>query len=319
MACADVKNGGGHGTDEVNIVTDKNERSFVLVEGCNQGVDRADIQMGGGLIHQEKVGWVEEEFDEGESGFFPSAEDSHRFEDIVSAKKKGTENGSGGLLANRVGGVEDRFKNLMLHVERITPVLGEVSDPDIMTEESFATLNGESSAQKFEKRGFAGSVGTDENRALASFGFEIKSPIHGEIARTIDVFVSVPNVFQRDDSKATADGLGKAEFDRSGSGNGGLDLIHAVDLLEFALGLGGFTRFGAETVGELLEGSDLFLLVFIGGEVLFFAGGFFDDIFVVVAAIAVKFRLGNFDDGVDEFIEKLAIVGDHQNGAGISS
>ena len=127
------------------------------------------------------------------------------------------------------------------------------------------------------------------------------------------------DVFQGDDSKAAADGLGKGEFDRSGSGNGGFDLIHAVDLLEFALGLGGFARFGAKTISKLLEGGDLFLLVFVGGEVLFFAGGFFDHIFVVVPTVAVKFRLRNFDDGVDQFIQKLAIVGDHQNGAGISA
>jgi hypothetical protein len=105
--------------------------------------------MGGGFVHQEKVGRIEKEFDEGEAGFFPSAQDSHCFEDIISAKKKGTENGSGGLLAYGVGGVEDRFENLMFHVERIAPVLGEVSDPDIVPEESFAALNGEGSAEEF--------------------------------------------------------------------------------------------------------------------------------------------------------------------------
>jgi len=105
--------------------------------------------MGRGFVHQEKIGWIEEEFDEGEAGFFPSAEDAHCFEDIVPAKKKGTENGSGGLLAYWVRGVEYRFENLVFHIERIAPVLGEVSDPDIVTEESFAALNGEGSAEEF--------------------------------------------------------------------------------------------------------------------------------------------------------------------------
>jgi hypothetical protein len=105
--------------------------------------------MGRGFVHQEKVGWIEEEFDESEAGFFPSAEDSHRFEDIVPAKKKGTENGSSGLLAYGVGGVEYRFENLVFHIERIAPMLGEVSDPDIVTEDSFAALNGEGSAEEF--------------------------------------------------------------------------------------------------------------------------------------------------------------------------
>ena len=66
-----------------------------------------------------------------------------------SAKKKGTENGSGGLLAYGVGGVKYRFENLVFHVERITPVLGKVSDPDIVPEEPFAALNGEGSAEEF--------------------------------------------------------------------------------------------------------------------------------------------------------------------------
>lgn len=66
-----------------------------------------------------------------------------------SPRKKGTENGSGGLLAYWVRGVEYRFENLVFHIERIAPVLGEVSDPDIVTEESFAALNGEGSAEEF--------------------------------------------------------------------------------------------------------------------------------------------------------------------------
>jgi hypothetical protein len=105
--------------------------------------------MGRGFVHQEKVGWIEEEFDESEAGFFPSAEDSHCFEDIVSAKKKGTEDSACGLFADGIGGVENGFENLVFHIERIAPVLGEVSDPDIVTEESFATLNGEGSAEEF--------------------------------------------------------------------------------------------------------------------------------------------------------------------------
>jgi hypothetical protein len=105
--------------------------------------------MGRGFVHQKKIGWIEEEFDEGEAGFFSSAQDAYRFKDIVSAKKKGTENGSGGLLAYGVGGVKYRFENLVFHVERITPVLGKVSDPDIVPEEPFAALNGEGSAEEF--------------------------------------------------------------------------------------------------------------------------------------------------------------------------
>ena len=44
--------------------------------------------MGGGFIHQEKVGRIKEEHDEGEAGFFPSAQDAHGFKDVISAEKE---------------------------------------------------------------------------------------------------------------------------------------------------------------------------------------------------------------------------------------
>jgi hypothetical protein len=97
---------------------------------------------------------------------------------------------------------------------------------------------------------------------LSAFGFEVESPIHGEIAGAVDTLVGVANVFQGDDSKSATDGLGKAEFNGAGGRNGGFDFLHPIDLFEFALGLGGFAGFGAETVSELLEGGNLLLLVF---------------------------------------------------------
>ena len=88
--------------------------------------------MSGRFVHQEKVGRVEEEFDEGKAGFFSPAEDADRFENIVPAKEKGTENGASGLLADGVGGVKNRFKNLVIHIERIAAVLGEVADANVV-------------------------------------------------------------------------------------------------------------------------------------------------------------------------------------------
>jgi len=44
--------------------------------------------MGGGFIHQKKVGRIEEEFHEGEAGFFTPAQDAHGFKDVISAEKE---------------------------------------------------------------------------------------------------------------------------------------------------------------------------------------------------------------------------------------
>ena len=105
----------------------------------------------------------------------------------------------------------------------------------------------------------------------------------------------------------------EGELDGTSSGDGSLNFIHTIDLLEFALGLGGFAGLGPEAVGKLLEGGDFFSLIFVSGKVLLFAGGLFDNVLVVVTAVAVEFGLRNFDNGADQLIEKFAVVGDHEN------
>lgn len=61
----DVENGGGHGADEVNIVADKDEGAFILAKRGDEGVDRADVQVGGRFVHEEEIGWIEQKFDQG--------------------------------------------------------------------------------------------------------------------------------------------------------------------------------------------------------------------------------------------------------------
>ncbi len=46
---------------------------------------------------------------------------------------------------------------------------------------------------------------------------------------------------------------------------------------------------------------------------LFFAGSLFDNVLVVVASVAVKFGLGDFDNGADQLVQEFSVVGDHEN------
>ena len=43
MTRTDVKDGGGHGADKMNIVANKDEGALVLAEGTDEGIDRANI------------------------------------------------------------------------------------------------------------------------------------------------------------------------------------------------------------------------------------------------------------------------------------
>ena len=154
---------------------------------------------------------------------------------------------------------------------------------------------------------------------MPTFGFKVEPSVDDEITLALDIAIGVIDIFQGDGTEPAPKGLREGELDGTSCGNGSFDFFHTIDLFEFALGLGGFAGLGPEAVGKLLEGGDFFSLIFVGGKVLLFAGGLFDNVLVVVTTVAVEFGLRNFDNGADQLIEKFAVVGDHENGAGIIS
>ena len=125
------------------------------------------------------------------------------------------------------------------------------------------------------------------------------------------------DVGEADGALAAALGLGEIEADFLRLAGGGFDFLHALDLLELALGLGGFAGFGAEAVGEFLEAGDVALLVFVGGEELLLGSFALDEVVVVGAAVAGELGLADFDDAVHELVQELAIVRDHEDRAGV--
>ena len=99
---------------------------------------------------------------------------------------------------------------------------------------------------------------------------------------------------------------------------GRLDLVHALDLLELALGLGGLGVLGAEAVDELHQAADFALLVFVGGQLLLLVGLALFEILVVVAAVADQPALADLDDAADKLVQELAVVRDDENRAGVA-
>ena len=194
MACTDVENGRGHGADEMNIVANKDEGALVLAEGTDEGIDRADVQVGGGFVHQKEIRWIEEDFDESETRFFSSAEDADGFKNIVTTEEKRAKNSSGGLFADGIGGIEHGFEHFVFHVKGVAAVLGKVANAYVMPCGSFSLLDGKGSPEKFEESRFACAVGTDENGALAAFGFKVEASVDDEVALAFDVAVGVVDI-----------------------------------------------------------------------------------------------------------------------------
>src|SRR5439155_8960987 len=165
--------------------------------------------------------------------------------------------------------------------------------------------------EEFQERGVASAIRADEDDALAASGLKIDASINGHVS------IGMVDVFEFDDFDSTALRLGEIEIDFAVVAGRGFDLFHAIDLLEFALGLAGLGILGAETINEFHHPANFALLIFVGGEELFFSGFALNEVIIVIAAVTDEFALADFDDAADELVEEFAVVGDDEDRAGI--
>ena len=100
FAGMDVDDEVPQGADEIDVVADEDEGAFKLAERVHEGVNAGHVQVGGRLVHEQEVGRVEQELDEGEPAFFAAAEDVHLFEDVVAAKEEAAEEGADELFGD---------------------------------------------------------------------------------------------------------------------------------------------------------------------------------------------------------------------------
>ena len=87
-----MENAVGEFADEMDVVRDEDESSLIGLQREHEGLHGEDVQVGGGLIHQKKVGRVDEKLDEVQSRLLATAENGCFFVDIILSEKKGTQN-----------------------------------------------------------------------------------------------------------------------------------------------------------------------------------------------------------------------------------
>ena len=139
----------------------------------------------------------------------------------------------------------------------------EIADLGVVAGFVFTLLRLEFACEQLDKRGFTGTVGTDQNRPLAALDFEVEA--------FVDPVVTIGKVHsvQGQGLLASARRLGDLEAERLFRSQWLLDLFHAIDFLELGLGLRCLGRDIAELVGKFLEFLDLLLLILVSLIVTF--------------------------------------------------
>src|SRR5580700_3481955 len=91
LPVSDFKDSRSELVDEIAVVRNKHHRAGVFHQGFEQDVFGAQVKMVGGLIEQQKVGWMQQHFEKSVAIALASGEYADAFEDIVSGKKKTAE------------------------------------------------------------------------------------------------------------------------------------------------------------------------------------------------------------------------------------
>ena len=82
----DVNDAIAKSADEVNVVADEDQGSFVLLKRFHQGIDTRHIEVSSRFVHQQEVGRIKQDLNKRKTALFTTAENRDFFEDIVSTE-----------------------------------------------------------------------------------------------------------------------------------------------------------------------------------------------------------------------------------------
>ena len=132
------------------------------------------------------------------------------------------------------------------------------------------------------------------------------------------ITIRLAHPFECDDLLASAWGLREAKAHRRLVGFRSFDTHHATELLDAILSLCSLAGFCTEAINEILKMGDLFLLVTIGGELLFLTCLFLFQTGIEISRIANEFTVTNLHNATADEIQKFPIVRNRQNRSRIS-
>ena len=190
----------------MDVVTDEDQGARVILQGLNDRVDARHVEVRGGLVEQQKIGGRKQELDQGETALFSSAQDLDLLEDVVALEEKGAEQGPYFLgVDTRIDLVHGFVQHASFHVENVHPLLGKISNLDIVSEFTASPFDGDEVGQDLEEGGFAGSVRPDQDDPFLLFDFQVKRLVHQVVA------VSLSDLGKGGYSLSAPRGLGETE------------------------------------------------------------------------------------------------------------
>ena len=166
---------GRQAADEVHVVGNEQKGAFVALQSHCERFHRRDVEVGGGLVHQQQVGRIDQELNEVQPALLAAAQDCGRLVDLFLAEHERTQDGPGFVFAECRCAGEHLFDDVLVGVEAVGPVLAEVAEFGIVAQVSDPLLRFYDAGDDFEQRRLAGAIGADQHCALAAFDGQIES------------------------------------------------------------------------------------------------------------------------------------------------
>lgn len=146
-------------------MADHNNCAGVITEVFADDFLGFGVEVVGGLVENDEVGALEEDFTERDTGFFAWGEDGNLFINIVARKEEVREGGAEFGISKIV--TLDVFEDGTAFVEKFE-LLGVVGDSGVMTEDDRTVSWGQFTNNEFEQSRFADAVFANNEELFAT-------------------------------------------------------------------------------------------------------------------------------------------------------
>ena len=302
--------------EHVAVVGNEDEGAAEIEEILFEGLERGDIEVVGGFVQKEEVGFLEHEAGDLDAGAFAAGEFGDGLFELIEAEAEafgpgGDVNGAVLVEDGIAVGTEGELQGEG-GVDFLGAILSEVNGLEEFGAGEGALIGVEVAAKDAEERGFARAVGADE--AEAETGGEGK----GEITNEGPAAEGNGEGFGLDELFGLASGSGEVDADGGGALAGG-DVGELID--QGVRGVDAGFRFSGAGFGTAAEPFDFapdfvgerFAEIFLGDGVFFLA---FEEFGVVAfdEEESVGVGGGHFGDVGGGVLEEVAVVSDDDGG-----